>query len=39
MPYEDIVKKKLPFFKEKWATHEYDGEWKRRETPKVCVNK
>jgi len=36
--YEDIVKK-VPYFKEKWATHEYVGEWKRRETPKVCVNK
>ena len=35
---EDIVKK-VPYFKEKWATHEYVGEWKRRETPKVCVNK
>ena len=35
---EDIVKK-VPYFKEKWATHEYIGEWKRRETPKVCVNK
>ncbi|CAL6429370.1 unnamed protein product [Bathycoccus prasinos] len=32
--YEDIVKK-VPYFKEKWATHEYDGEWKRRETPKT----
>ena len=37
--YEDIVKK-VPYFKEKWATHEYESAgWKRRETPKVCVNK
>ena len=37
--YEDIVKE-VPYFKEKWATHEYDSAgWKRRETPKVCVNK
>ena len=38
---EDIVKKKVPYFKEKGATHEPlgEGEWKRRETPKVCVNK
>ena len=43
--YEDIVKKELPFFKEKWATHKYMGQregkhvWEKHETPKVCVNK